>query len=90
MLKHRLITKQTPPAGVKVKKVMVAEALDIARETFLAFRLDRTAGGAVLIGSPLAGVQIDEVKEKQPDEIFTVEKDREKQQLEHVSVSVSH
>ena len=32
---------------------MVAEALDIARETYLAILLDRAYGGAVLMGSPM-------------------------------------
>ena len=53
---------------------MVAEALDIARETYLAILLDRAYGGAVLMGSPMGGVDIEEVAEKHPDQIFTVEK----------------
>lgn len=51
---------------------MVAEALDIARETYLAILLDRAYGGAVLMGSPMGGVDIEEVAEKHPDQIFTV------------------
>jgi succinyl-CoA synthetase beta subunit len=43
---------------------MVAEALDIARETYLAILLDRAYGGAVLMGSPMGGVDIEEVAEK--------------------------
>ncbi|QQP56011.1 Succinate--CoA ligase subunit beta_ mitochondrial [Caligus rogercresseyi] len=31
MLGHKLITKQTPPKGIPVSKVMVAEAIDIKR-----------------------------------------------------------
>ena len=33
MVGHRLITKQTPPEGIPVSKVMVAEAIDIDKET---------------------------------------------------------
>ena len=51
---------------------MVAEALDIARETYLAILLDRAYGGAVLMGSPMGGVDIEEVAENHPDQIFTV------------------
>jgi succinyl-CoA synthetase beta subunit len=51
---------------------MVAEALDIARETYLAILLDRAYGGAVLMGSPMGGVDIEEVAEKHPDQIYTV------------------
>jgi len=53
---------------------MVAEALDIARETYLAILLDRAYGGAVLMGSPMGGVDIEEVAEKHPEQIFTVGK----------------
>ncbi|CAF4511627.1 unnamed protein product, partial [Rotaria sp. Silwood2] len=72
MVKYRLVTKQTPPEGVEVQKVMVAEALDIERETYLAILLDRAYGGAVLMGSPMGGVDIEEVAEKHADQIFTV------------------
>ncbi|CAF1375544.1 unnamed protein product, partial [Didymodactylos carnosus] len=71
MVKYRLVTKQTPKEGVEVQKVMVAEALDIARETYLAILLDRAYGGAVLMGSPCGGVDIEEVAEKTPDQIYT-------------------
>jgi len=69
MIGHNLITKQTPAEGVNVQKVMVAQALDIAKETYFAILLDRTVGGAVLIGSPDGGVNIEEVAEATPDRI---------------------
>jgi len=72
MLGYNLITKQTPPGGVKVQKVMVAEALDIARETYFAILLDRAQGGVVLVASPEGGVDIEAVAEKTPEKIFTV------------------
>ncbi|KAE8298076.1 Succinate--CoA ligase [GDP-forming] subunit beta, mitochondrial [Larimichthys crocea] len=42
MLGFNLTTKQTPKDGVKVKTVMVAEALDITRETYFAILMDRS------------------------------------------------
>jgi succinyl-CoA synthetase beta subunit len=42
-------------------KLMVAEALDIQRETYLALLLDRSYDGPVMIGSPVGGVDIEEV-----------------------------
>ncbi|WAR26683.1 SUCB2-like protein, partial [Mya arenaria] len=60
MVGHRLVTKQTPPNGVLVKKVMVAEALDIARETYLAILLDRSYSGPVIVGSSQGGMDIEE------------------------------
>ncbi|XP_054751618.2 succinate--CoA ligase [GDP-forming] subunit beta, mitochondrial-like [Lytechinus pictus] len=70
MLGAKLTTKQTPKDGVLVKKVMVAEALDIERETYLAILMDRGMMGPVLIGSPAGGVDIEEVADKTPELIF--------------------
>ena len=65
----RLITKQTPPGGVPVSKVMVAEAIDITRETYFCILMDRESNGPVIIASPDGGVDIEEVAEKTPDRI---------------------
>jgi len=72
MVGNRLSTKQTPPEGVEVKKVMVAHALDIERETYLAVLMDRAFNGPVLVGSPDGGMDIEEVAEKTPERIFTM------------------
>ena len=50
MLGHQLVTHQTAKDGVAVSKVMIAEAKDLARETYLAIVLDRSSGGPVLVG----------------------------------------
>ncbi|XP_067854977.1 succinyl-CoA ligase [GDP-forming] subunit beta, mitochondrial isoform X2 [Heptranchias perlo] len=70
MLGFNLITKQTAKEGVKVNKVMVAEALDIARETYLAILMDRACNGPVIIGSPQGGMDIEEVAATKPELIF--------------------
>lgn len=70
MIGHKLVTKQTHGDGVLVKKVMVAEALDIARETYIAILLDRQFNGPVIVGCAQGGVDIEEVAEKNPDAIF--------------------
>ncbi len=41
MLNKRLITKQTPKDGIPVNHVMVAESVDILRETYLCILMDR-------------------------------------------------
>ena len=51
---------------------MVADALDISRETYFAIVLDRDYDGPVMVGSPVGGMDIEEVAEKQPDKIFKV------------------
>jgi len=70
MLGHRLVTKQTPEEGVLVQKITVAQALDIARETYLAILMDRDSNGPVIVASPEGGMDIEEVAEKFPDKIF--------------------
>uniref|UniRef100_A0A2R5LG11 Succinate--CoA ligase [GDP-forming] subunit beta, mitochondrial n=1 Tax=Ornithodoros turicata TaxID=34597 RepID=A0A2R5LG11_9ACAR len=70
MLGHNLVTKQTSKDGVKVNKVMIAEAMDIARETYLAILMDRAHNGPVIVASPAGGVDIEDVAEKTPELIF--------------------
>ncbi|CAG0888654.1 unnamed protein product, partial [Darwinula stevensoni] len=69
MVGHRLITKQTPRSGLLVRKVMVAESVDIVRETYLCVLLDRDSDGPVIVASPDGGVDIEEVALKTPDRI---------------------
>ncbi|XP_025312305.3 succinate--CoA ligase [GDP-forming] subunit beta, mitochondrial isoform X2 [Canis lupus dingo] len=70
MIGYNLATKQTPKEGVKVNKVMVAEALDISRETYLAILMDQSCNGPVLVGSLQGGVDIEEVAASNPELIF--------------------
>eukprot|EP00088_Acartia_fossae_P004262 TRINITY_DN11817_c0_g1_i1.p2 TRINITY_DN11817_c0_g1~~TRINITY_DN11817_c0_g1_i1.p2 ORF type:complete len:431 (-),score=142.67 TRINITY_DN11817_c0_g1_i1:307-1572(-) len=70
MIGNRLITKQTPPEGIPVSKVMVAEAIDITRETYFCILMDREYMGPVIVASPDGGVDIEEVAEKTPDRIM--------------------
>jgi len=72
MLGNRLITKQTPADGIPVSKVMVAEAIDITRETYFCILMDRESNGPVIVASPDGGVDIEEVAEKTPDRIKKV------------------
>lgn len=70
MIGYNLVTKQTPKEGVTVKNVMVAEALDIARETYIAILMDRQFNGPVIVASPQGGVDIEEVAASTPQLIF--------------------
>lgn len=72
MIGYKLSTKQTTGDGVTVNRVMVAESLDIARETYFAIVMDRIFQGPVLVGSPEGGMDIEEVAAKTPDKIFKV------------------
>ena len=50
----------------------MAQALDIERETYLAFLMDRSCSGPVIVGSPMGGMDIEEVAQKHPDAIHKV------------------
>uniref|UniRef100_A0A1I7T0A6 Succinate--CoA ligase [GDP-forming] subunit beta, mitochondrial n=1 Tax=Caenorhabditis tropicalis TaxID=1561998 RepID=A0A1I7T0A6_9PELO len=70
MIGKRLVTKQTTEEGVRVDKVMIAEGVDIKRETYLAVLMDRESNGPVVVASPDGGMDIEAVAEKTPDRIF--------------------
>jgi len=70
MVGQNLVTKQTGAEGVLVSKVMVAHALDIKKETYLAILMDRESGGPVIVASPDGGMDIEKVAEETPDRIF--------------------
>ncbi|XP_066995304.2 succinate--CoA ligase [GDP-forming] subunit beta, mitochondrial [Anabrus simplex] len=72
MIGHRLITKQTPMEGILVKKVMVAESVNIQRETYLCLLMDREYNGPVIIASPCGGMDIENVAEETPHLIHTL------------------
>ena len=56
MLGANLITKQTPPEGQMTKKVLVHEAIDFERELYLAFLMDRSFNGPVMVASRQGGM----------------------------------
>lgn len=72
MLGHKLTTKQTPPGGVLVKKVMIAEALNIISEKYFAILLDWETNGPLIVGSHKGGMDIEEVARTDPGAIFKV------------------
>lgn len=72
MLNHRLITKQTPKNGIPVHHIMIAESVDILRETYLCILMDREHNGPVIIASPAGGMDIEDVASKTPEQIKTM------------------
>jgi succinyl-CoA synthetase beta subunit len=70
MLGNVLVTKQTGPEGKKVRKVFVAEAVDIAHEYYFAILMDRGIAQPVVVASAEGGVEIEEVAEESPEKIF--------------------
>jgi succinyl-CoA synthetase beta subunit len=70
MLGHYLVTNQTGPDGRLVRKVMVAESVDIQREVYFAILMDRESGVPVVVVSTEGGIDIEAVAEKTPDKIY--------------------
>jgi succinyl-CoA synthetase beta subunit len=69
ILGMQLVTHQTGPEGRKVKKVLIEEALDIARELYLGITLDRALGKPVMMVSAQGGMEIEVVAAKDPTAI---------------------
>ncbi len=69
MLREPMISKQTGPEGVKVQKILIAPAVDIAREFYLGMVIDRAKRCPVMMVSKEGGVEIEEVAAKNPDAI---------------------
>jgi len=70
MLGKNLVTHQTGPEGRRVRRVLVEQGLNIARELYLAIVLDRAQSRVAVICSSEGGVEIEEVAEKQPEKIL--------------------
>jgi len=78
MLGQRLVTKQTAGKGVLVEKVMIAEAINITKETYFSILMDRAYNGPVMVGSPKGGMDIEAVAHETPEAIFKEPIDIEK------------
>ena len=72
MLGNVLVTKQTGPAGRRVGRVLVGEALSIASEYYLALLLDRERRAPVFIASREGGMEIEQVAAERPHAILKV------------------
>jgi succinyl-CoA synthetase beta subunit len=65
-----LITHQTGPEGRLVKRALVEEGLDIARELYLGIVIDRASGRPVFMASSEGGVEIEVVAAEHPEKIL--------------------
>jgi len=72
MLTNRMVSPQTGPEGLDVKRLLIAAAVDIAKEYYLAITVDRAANTNTMIASAEGGVEIEAVAEKNPDAIKKV------------------
>ncbi len=70
MLGQTLVTHQTGPEGRLVRKVLVSESVDIARELYFAIVMDRTLSAPVIIASTEGGMDIETVAAQSPEKII--------------------
>ena len=69
MLNETLVTVQTGEAGKLVGKVMIAEAVDIDHEYYLAILMDRDSSRPVIVVSTEGGMSIEDVAHNTPEKI---------------------
>ncbi len=70
LLGARLITAQTTPEGEEVQAVLIQESVDIKREIYISFLVDRSRATPLLMGCSEGGVEIEDVARRSPEKIF--------------------
>lgn len=70
LLGRPLVTHQTGPDGRIVRRVLVEQGCDIARELYLGLVIDRARGWPTLMASTEGGVEIEEVAARAPEKIL--------------------
>ena len=72
MIGMRLVTHQTTAEGVPVHKVLVEEAMPIARELYLSIVIDSAKRMPVIMASEAGGMDIEQVAATTPEKILKV------------------
>jgi succinyl-CoA synthetase beta subunit len=72
MLGNRMKSPQTPPEGLEVNRLLIADAVEIAHEFYVAVLVDRANRTNTLIASAEGGVEIEKVAETRPEAIIRI------------------
>lgn len=72
MIGMKIITPQTSEDGKVVRRVYLEKGYQIKNELYLCITIDRETGGNTIIYSKRGGVNIEEVSEKTPEEIYNM------------------
>ena len=72
ILGMNLVTHQTGPEGQRVRTILIADAVDIAKEYYVGVTLDRGQSMDVIMVSTEGGVEIEKVAEETPEKITKV------------------
>ena len=70
MIGMKIKTPQTGEPGKIVRRVYLEKAYEVRKELYLCITVDRETGGNTIITSKHGGVNIEEIAEQRPDEIF--------------------
>jgi succinyl-CoA synthetase beta subunit len=70
ILGMRLITHQTGPDGRIVKRLLIEQGINIAKELYVGVTLDRASSQNVVMASTEGGVEIEKVAAESPELIF--------------------
>ncbi len=66
-----LVTHQTGPEGRLVRKVLIEEGMEIARELYISLLIDRQTSRVMIMASEAGGMEIEEVAAETPEKIIT-------------------
>ncbi|MFU8796817.1 MAG: ADP-forming succinate--CoA ligase subunit beta, partial [Dehalococcoidia bacterium] len=69
LIDTRLVTHQTGPDGVPVRRLLIEEASEVARELYLSLLIDSTSRLPVMMASEAGGMDIEEVAQSAPEKI---------------------
>jgi succinyl-CoA synthetase beta subunit len=69
ILGMRLVTHQTGPEGRIVKRLLIEQGMNIAKELYVGITLDRVRSQNVVMASTEGGVEIEKVAEDSPEKI---------------------
>ena len=72
ILGMQLVTHQTGPEGRVVKRLLVEEGADIAKELYVGMVVDRATQRVTLMASSEGGMEIEEVAARTPERIHKV------------------
>ena len=72
ILGMQLVTHQTGPGGQKVRRLLIEEGADIAKELYVGMVVDRATQRVTLMASSEGGMDIEEVAAHHPEKIHKV------------------
>src|SRR5688500_10552036 len=72
ILGMQLVTHQTGPGGQKVRRLLIEEGADIAKELYISVVTDRASQKVAMMASSEGGMDIEEVAHATPEKIIKV------------------